>query len=242
MKNIIRNILFGCLSLTMPGSAMWAQNADHTELLAIQALVYAENAVAGFKGEYSFQIVRPPTLPATLRPGRITLEAERMSKQEPVGRFFVVFRISVDGRPVATTRVEMDGSWSGSLYQAKSALQRKTVITESDLEMIDFEGVPPPGALKELPNEIRLRQPLPLGKIITQMDVEAIPLINATDKVRVTLQNGPLQITSDAIARSSGARGERVRLEMEGSRKMVQAIVTGPGEAVLEVRSTRVAL
>jgi hypothetical protein len=159
----MRSIFLSCLLFLTPASALWAQNAQDTELtdlLGLQALVFAENAVAGLPGEYAFQIVQPPSLPPFLKPGKITFAAERLSKQEPIGRFFVVFRVSVDGRPSATTRVEMEGAWSGTLYRAKSALQRKAAITENEVEAYAFTGVPPVGAVKELPSDIRLRQPL----------------------------------------------------------------------------------
>ena len=205
------------------------------ELMGAKALAFAERSAAAFPGEYTIRIARPPTLPP-LKPGAVAFEPERISKQEPIGRFFVVFRVSVDGLPAATARVELESTWSGTLYQAKSALQRKTVLTEGELEEIHFDGVPVAGAVKELPKGFRLRQPIRTGKVLTLMDIEPIPLISAMDRVRVTLKNGPLHITSEATARSSGAKGDRVRLEMEGSRKPVQAVVTGPGQAIIELR------
>jgi len=234
-------ILHSCLiSLILP-TALWTQEAGSIELLGIQALTFAENAAKNFPGQYTIQISRPPVLPP-LKPGKLTFEAERLSKQEPMGRFFVVFRVSVDGILTTTMRVEMESTWSGSLYQAKNALQRRAVITEADFEAINFTGVPPAGALKELPKDARLRQPMNIGKVLTQMDVESIPLINSTDKVRVTLQNGALKITSGATARSNGGRGDLVRLEMEGTKKIVQAQVTGYGEAFVDIKKNKISL
>ena len=227
-----------CL-IFLPVAVLWAQEPGTLELLGLKAVAFAENAANSFPGQYSIQISRPPMLPP-LKTGRVTFEAERLSKQEPVGRFFVVFRVYVDGLPAATARVELEGAWSGHLYQAKNSLPRKTVITETELEAVPFVGIPPVGALKELPGNIRLRQPMTVGKTLTQMDIEPIPLISATDRVRVTLQNGALQIVSEATARSSGMMGDRVRLEMDGSKKLVQALVTGPGEAVIDVRNTKI--
>jgi flagella basal body P-ring formation protein FlgA len=74
------------------------------------------------------------------------------------------------------------------------------------------------------------------GKLLTQMDIEPIPLVSASDRVRVTLKNGGVQIQGDATARSSGARGDVVRLEMDGSKKLVQGTVTGPGRAAIDVK------
>jgi len=215
-----------------PRAAMAPQRGESAELLGAQAILYAEGAAKALPGKYTFRVARPPVLPP-VRPGRPAFEAERLSKQEPVGRFFVVFRVYVDGLFATTVRVEMEGAWSGSLYQAKNTLQRKTAITEGMLEAIHFEGVPPAGAIKELPGDIRLRQPMAIGKILTNMDIEPIPLISAADRVRVTLKSGGLQIQADATARSSGAKGEAVRLEMDGSKKLVQGTVTGPCQATV---------
>ncbi|MDR1840847.1 MAG: flagellar basal body P-ring formation chaperone FlgA [Holophagales bacterium] len=234
----MRTFLICLISLLLPVASLWARNDGHTELLSAKAIAFAENAAGNFPGQYAIQVARSPKLPP-LKPGKVTFDADRMSKQEPLGRFFVVFRVYVDGILAATTRVEMQGTWSGSLYQAKAALPRKTVITESELEAIAFEGVPPAGAMKELSKDIRLRQPMPIGKILTQMDIEPIPLINAADRVRVTLKNGALNITSEAVAKSNGSIGDRVRLEMDGSKKLVQAVVTGPCEAVIDVRGSK---
>jgi flagella basal body P-ring formation protein FlgA len=169
-----------------------------------------------------------------LKPGRLTFEPERISKQDPVGRFFGVFRIKVDGISAASVRVEMEGTWTGVLYQAKTALKRRTAISEDDFEEIIFEGIPPAGAIKVFPQESRLSQPMQAGKIITNMQVETIPMISAGDRVRVTLSNGPLQIVSEATAKSSGAKGDKVRLEMGGSKKVLTATVVSPGQAIVE--------
>jgi flagella basal body P-ring formation protein FlgA len=52
----------------------------------------------------------------------------------------------------------------------------------------------------------------------------------------VTLRNGGVQIQGDATARSNGAKGDMVRLELDGSKKLVQGVVTGPGRAVIDVK------
>jgi len=234
-------ILHSCLTSIILPVALWSQGAETTELLGVQALAFAENAAKGFPGQYTIKISRPPILPP-LKSGKLTFEPERLSKQEPMGRFFVVFRVSVDGILTTTMRVEMESTWSGALFQAKNALQRKAVITESDFEVIAFEGIPPAGALKELPKDARLRQPMNVGKLLRQMDIEPIPLINSMDKVRVTIQNGNLKLTGGATARSNGAKGDQVRLEMDGTKKIVLAQVTGQGEAFVDVRKNRINL
>jgi len=127
--------------------------------------------------------------------------------------------------------VDMDGQWKGQLLRFRSALPRRAVPEPGQMEAFDFEGVPPAGALRELPEGFRLRGPVIQGKVLVRTDLEAIPLINAGDPVRLALVDGDLSITVDALARSGGAAGDKVRLEMPTTRRTVQAVVTGPGEA-----------
>jgi flagella basal body P-ring formation protein FlgA len=69
------------------------------------------------------------------------------------------------------------------------------------------------------------------GRILLRTDLEAIPLVNPGDPVRLEVVDGDLAITLDAVARSGGAAGDKIRLEMPTSRKVIQGVVTGPGEA-----------
>lgn len=235
----MKSILF-CLLILFPAPVL-AQPQSDIDNLCAQALAFAKASSAGMAGTYTFQISRRPLMPP-LKPGRLSFDAEHLSKQDPIGRFFAVFRIKVDGIASASVRVEMEGHWTGTLYRAKTALQRKTPITEADFEEFNYEGIPPAGAIKVFPQESRLSQPMQAGKIITKMQVEANPMINALDRVRVTLRNGKLQITSDGIAKSSGGRGEKVRVEMVGTRKILTAIVTGPGQATVETGGNSIVL
>ncbi|MDR2562062.1 MAG: flagellar basal body P-ring formation chaperone FlgA [Holophagales bacterium] len=229
----MKSILF-CLLIMFPAPLL-AQSHSDVESLCAQALAYAKASAAKMPGDYVFRVSRPPLMPP-LKPGRLTFDPERLSKQDPVGRFFAVFRVNVEGIASASVRVEMEGKWIGTLYQAKGALKRKTTITEDDFEEITFEGIPPAGAIKVFPHGSRLCQPMQAGKIMTNMQVETIPMVSALDKVRVTLCNGPLQIVGEATAKSSGGKGEKVRLEMAGSRKILMATVTGPGQAMVEAK------
>lgn len=202
------------------------------ERIQQEAIAYAEAQTRGGPGTYTFKVLRPPLLPQAQ--GALRFEVSHLSKREPTGNFFIVFRIFAEGRPLNTVRVDLEGQWKGPLLRTRTALPGKTIPTEDQLETITFEGAPPPGALTELPKECRLRVAVAPGHILTQSDLQPIPLINAGDMVRVELVCGPLTLATDALARSSGARGEKIRLELLSSRKHLQAVVTAPGQA--EVR------
>lgn len=197
------------------------------------ALAFAKKQAAETGGTYRFKVVQPPHLPP-VPPGRLAFEASHLSKQEPMGRFFVVVGVKVDGERAAMARVDLEGTWVGQLLRAKRDLTRKTVLTMDLLESAPFEGVPPEGALTALPPSQRLRGPVAEGHILTRADLEPIPLVKSGEKVRLTATSDALTIAMDTVARSRGGLGDHVRLEAPGSRRIVTAVVTGPGEARLE--------
>jgi flagella basal body P-ring formation protein FlgA len=212
--------------------ALLAQ-APPAERLADVALAFAKAEAAKLGGEHTFKVAQPPRVPV-VRPGEVSFEATHLSKREPVGRFFVVVAVKVDGDRVGMTRVDLGGSWVGSVLRAKGDLARQTALTTEQVEPSPFEGVPPEGALTELPEGQRLMRAVTSGKILTRGDLEAIPLVQSGDKVRLTATHETLTISLDTTARSRAGLGDRVRLEAPGAKRQVTAVVTGPGEARLQ--------
>lgn len=203
------------------------------EGLKDQAITYAQSQADTADSNFTFRVVKTPSLP-NLRKGNVTFQASHLSKSDLMGRFFVAFRILVDGIPAGICRVDLEGKWSGKLLRTLAALPRKAVPNTSQIEEIPFEGNPPAGALSALPEGYRLRVPVSIGRTLTRSDFEPIPMVNAGDRVRVELNWGSISITSDAIARSNAPKGERVRLELPNSKKMIYAVVVAPGEAHAE--------
>ncbi len=203
------------------------------EQLEETGLAFAQKSASALGGTYHFKVAQAPRLPA-LPPGQLTFEGAYLSKQDPVGHFFVVVTVKRNGARAAMARVDLDGSWVGQLLRAKQDLARKTDLTMDLLEAAPFEGVPPDGALTSLPPCQRLRAPLAEGHVLTRADLEPIPLVKSGERVRLTATSDTLTIALDTTARSRGGLGDRVRLESPGSHRIVTAVVTGPGEARLE--------
>jgi flagella basal body P-ring formation protein FlgA len=221
------------LGLFLAGALLWAGPAEPAgplvERLQHDALAYVEAQAAGLPGAFVFRVVKPPVLPRST--GELAFEPDHLSKRDLGGRFFASFKVSVDGRPLGQVRVDLEGKWTGKLLRTKVSLARKAVPEEGQLEEMTFEGTPPVGALAELPAGYRLRGAQPPGHILTQADLEAIPVIMAGDRVRLEVVNGDLTIAVETMARSNGAVGEKIRLELPTSRKAIQGVVIGPGEA-----------
>lgn len=208
------------------------------ERLADTALAYAQVEAAKLGGEHRFKVAQPPRLPILAKPGTkpgtLAFEASHLSKREPLGRFFVVVALKVDGEKVGMVRVDLEGTWVGTVLRAKGDLARKTELSADQVEPSPFDGVPPEGALTTIPEGQRLMRAVTSGKILTRGDLELIPLVQSGDKVRLTASHEALSISLETIARSRAGLGDRVRLEAPGSRRAVTAIVTGPGEAKLQ--------
>jgi flagella basal body P-ring formation protein FlgA len=204
-----------------------------SEKLADAALAFAKAEAAKLGGEHTFKLAQPPRVPVT-RAGELTFEPTHLSKKEPLGRFFVVVVYKLDGERVGMTRVDLEGSWVGTVMRAKGDLARQTEITAEQVESSPFEGVPPEGVLTEVPEGKRLMRSVVSGKILTRADLEAVPVIQSGDKVRLSGTHDALTISVDTTARSRAGLGDRVRLEAPGARRQVTAIVTGPGEARLQ--------
>ncbi|MDP2877843.1 MAG: flagellar basal body P-ring formation chaperone FlgA [Holophaga sp.] len=199
------------------------------ERLQEEAIAFALEKSKASGGHYVIRATRSPTLPR-VHGSQVTFEPSHLSKREPTGHFFAVFRVLMDGRLAGNARVDLEGRWTGNLLRTKTSLSRKTVPAEDQLEESPFEGNPPPGAISALPVGYRLRANVQAGHVLTQSDLEPIPLVSTGERVRISVQFEALIISADATARSSGALGDKIRVELP-NRKWVQAIVTGCGEA-----------
>jgi flagella basal body P-ring formation protein FlgA len=199
------------------------------ERLQQQALAYVEAQAAGLPGAYTFRVVTPPMLPRSV--GDLRFEPDHLSKRDLGGHFFLSFSASQDGRALGMVRVDMEGKWAGKLLRTRTGLARRTIPELDQMEEMEFEGTPPAGALAALPAGYRLRGALAPGHILVQADLEPVPVILAGDQVRLEVVSGGLTIALEAVARSNGALGEKVRLELPSSHKTLQANVTGPDQA-----------
>ena len=201
-----------------------------TDRLQAQALAYAESQVAGQDGTYTFKVLTFSLLPKIAK-GELTFEPAHLSRTDLTGRFYASFNILLNARTIGMVRVDMEGTWAGRLLRFRTALPRKVTPEEGQLEAFDFQGSPPAGALRELPGGFRLRGPVTQGHVLVRTDLEAIPLVLMGETVRVEAVQEDLTIFVEALARTSGAMGDKVRLEMPGSHKILLGVVTGPDQA-----------
>jgi flagella basal body P-ring formation protein FlgA len=94
------------------------------------------------------------------------------------------------------------------------------------------------------------RRPLRAGSAVAVRDVGAAMVVKANDLITVTYEDGGVSLSLQAKALAAGGVGEAISVQNTSSRKVVQAVVVGPGQAVVgpaaaemtAPRSTRYAL
>ena len=91
----------------------------------------------------------------------------------------------------------------------------------------------PANALRDAEGAIGMiaRRPLREGAPVSASDMSAPVVIQAGDLVTVVYENGGVFLSMQVKAMSAGAVGEVISLQNLASRKTVQAVVTGPGQA-----------
>jgi len=77
------------------------------------------------------------------------------------------------------------------------------------------------------------RRPLRAGAAVGSRDVSAPLVIKANEIVTLTYDNQGVSLALQAKALSSGAVGETINVQNVTSKKTVQAVVTGPGQAAV---------
>ncbi|MFZ4066635.1 MAG: flagellar basal body P-ring formation chaperone FlgA [Phenylobacterium sp.] len=94
-------------------------------------------------------------------------------------------------------------------------------------------AVAPANALRDAEGAIGMiaRRPLREGAPVAASDMSAPVVIQAGDLVTVVYENGGVFLSLQVKAMSAGAVGEVISLQNLASRKTLQAVVTGPGEA-----------
>ena len=94
-------------------------------------------------------------------------------------------------------------------------------------------AVAPANALRDAEGAIGMiaRRPLREGAPVAASDMSAPVVIQAGDLVTVVYENGGVFLSLQVKAMSAGAVGEVISLQNLASRKTLQAVVTGPGQA-----------
>ncbi|MBS0363833.1 MAG: flagellar basal body P-ring formation protein FlgA [Proteobacteria bacterium] len=90
------------------------------------------------------------------------------------------------------------------------------------------------------------KRPVRAGSVVMARDVGSAVVVKNGDLIVVTYDNEGIQLSLEGKAMGSAGVGETVQVQNTQSKKIIQAVVTGPGTAVVgpaavEMKSTRTA-
>ncbi|MDP3659556.1 flagellar basal body P-ring formation chaperone FlgA [Phenylobacterium sp.] len=77
------------------------------------------------------------------------------------------------------------------------------------------------------------RRPLRAGALVSTRDLAAALVIKAGDTVTVAYENGGISLSLIGKATAQGGVGDTVSILNPASKKVIQAVATGPGQAVV---------
>ncbi len=76
------------------------------------------------------------------------------------------------------------------------------------------------------------RRPLREGGVVSTRDVTAQQVIKAGDTIQVTWSDGGISLTLQAKALANAAAGQSFNAQNPASKKIIEVVATGPGQAV----------
>jgi flagellar basal body P-ring formation protein FlgA len=149
-------------------------------------------------------------------------------------------RIVVRGGPAAPS-----GAARGNvdvLTYARS-LAVGEVIQPEDLVWAK-SAVAAPGALNDPDALVGMtaRRPLRAGAQVGRNDAATTPVIAKDEVITLIYQDGGITLTLQGRAMARAGVGETLNVQNTGSKKIVQAVVTGPGQAVVGPAAERLKL
>jgi flagella basal body P-ring formation protein FlgA len=177
-------------------------------------------------------------LPANVEPD---LNVEDVAFDARRGHFDAVLTVSADGAAEQRVRV------TGQLHEMVDipVLTRRVaageVLTPGDIRWISVRG-------QTLQKQSVLtaedlvgftpRRPLRPGVPINVSDVQRPVMVSKGDIVVIALQTPQMLLSARGQALNNGSKGDVIRVANTQSRQIVEAVVTGPGQATVEVSST----
>jgi flagella basal body P-ring formation protein FlgA len=177
-------------------------------------------------------------LPANVEP---ELNVEDVAFDARRGHFDAMLTVSADGAAQQRVRV------TGQLHEMVDipVLTRRIaageVLTLDDIRWISVRGETLQKqsilAAEDLVG-LTPRRPLRPGVPINAADVQRPVMVSKGDLVVIALQTPQMLLSARGQALSNGSKGDVIRIANIQSRQIVEAMVTGPSQATVEVSST----
>lgn len=169
--------------------------------------------------------------------GAMTCEIIPPARTRWLGNVPFTMVFMVDGRPekriMATVRIQMDTD----VVFTQRPLRRFQVITAEDLyyRQMDMANLPS-NALMEMDAAVGMRTQRTLdANVLLRHDlVEAPPLVNRRDVVRILYESGRVHVSTLGEVRETGRQGDRIRVANLSSGKEILARVVDSETVIVD--------
>ncbi|NOX26155.1 MAG: flagellar basal body P-ring formation protein FlgA [Deltaproteobacteria bacterium] len=185
------------------------------------------------------QIINFNSSPETIElpPGVISYQTISKTKNSEPGRQIVRLAILVNGREQARVTLSGDVQLLGDVVCLSRALQRHTILTPDDLDVVhrnigqlgaDFIADPRLVVGREL------KTTLQTGAIIYGRLLKNPTMVKRGALVSIMAISGPLTIKAAGQVKTAGAKGDIVRVKNLMSRREIYARVISPSEVQVD--------
>ena len=170
-----------------------------------------------------------------LEAGRVQTAARRagLDWANALGRRRIVVASFAGPRPSAAGRAHAGRGRGGVLAYARS-LNAGEIVQPSDLVWSD-EAVAPSDAPSDADAAIgrAARRPLREGSAVAARDLASPRVIRQGDLVSVAFEDEGIVLTLQAKAQGDAAVGENVTVQNVQSKKLLETVASGPGQALV---------
>jgi len=174
---------------------------------------------------------------------RIEIESARMTGTLPLKRWRI--ELAPDGLPLG--HVLFDAIWEGGRLPGQAILRGRGRVAVARISVAHNEGLGPENVVWEEREISRLGGTgyfleaqgigglvasgfIPAGTVMGTRNTRRPAAVQRQQPVNAQIEQGPLLVSLRAIALDDGQTGEWIRVQNPGSRRIIQARVTGPGE------------
>lgn len=202
----------------------------------IEDILRKEVKTQGYKGKFRLlvpnidsEIILPQDMPATAEVQHLRLYKDR-------DFFEATIAAPSNANPVKTIRISGKIKRMIDVPVLRQALRNGSIISKNDIELIEIEE-------REVQHNMIVnadiligmtpRRMLQQGKPILISTIESPRMIKRGDMVTMTLQSGPLTLTSRARALQDGAKGDVIRVVNMNSNRTIEAQVLAEREVVV---------
>jgi len=116
-------------------------------------------------------------------------------------------------------------------------IDRKENLSQSDFELrlcdVTELNASPINTKDDL-NNYRSKKNLKDGEVLTENDIEKLPVINSGDKITASIVNGNVLIQTDAVSRQDGSIGDVINILTDDNRQFKAKVVDFNNVLIIE--------